>query len=189
MSRWRWLSAGAAVAAFGAFVAGADAVVRAPVNRAAAALGSDYALVVVVGFAALAAAGAALLGRTGTERSTPSPAPTRSAPRPGAEFDQFVERSGLLSARGDGDAVRERLCTLAVRIIEHETGCTRREARRRVRDGAWTDDRSVAAFLRDPPGRPGVGVVFAAALRRQRPTRYLARRAARELIDRHGGAT
>lgn len=189
MSRRRWTAPVGAVVV-GAVTVSLGVALRGPIDRAATALGSDYALVAAVGFLALAG-GLAALARRGAGPARPDAASggADSTPRPGSEFDRFVRRSAVSAAvAADGDPVRDRLRTLAVRIAEHESGGTRREARQLVRDGAWTDDPAVAGFLGDPPRRPRARVVAAALLRGETPTQYLARRAARELVDRHGGS-
>ena len=66
----------------------------------------------------------------------------------GGGFDRNLAASLSAAAEGlDGDEVRPDLRALAADAVAAAEGCTPREARKRVADGEWTDDRVAAAYL------------------------------------------
>ena len=66
----------------------------------------------------------------------------------GGGFDRNLAASLSAAAEGlDGDEVRPDLRALAADAVAAAEGCTPREARKRVTDGEWTDDRVAAAYL------------------------------------------
>jgi len=66
----------------------------------------------------------------------------------GGGFDRNLAASLSAAAEGlDGDEVRPDLRALVADAVAAAEGCTRREARKRVADGEWTDDRVAAAYL------------------------------------------
>ncbi|WP_254838704.1 DUF7269 family protein [Natronomonas marina] len=73
----------------------------------------------------------------------------------GDGFDRNVGETLAAVAEGDDrDAVRSDLRSLAVAVVAHVEGCSRRTARQRVTDGEWTDDPVAAAYLARDPGLP-----------------------------------
>ena len=119
-----------------------------PVDRAIAALGSDYVVVAVVGLVAVAlallAVGVRRLG--GVDEATPpevESVPTASYP--GESFDRVT--GGLAARFGDAGDTRRRLRHSAVRAVARAENCSRSAAERLVDEGTWTDDAVAARYV------------------------------------------
>ncbi|WP_135851997.1 DUF7269 family protein [Halorussus salinus] len=128
----------------------------------AAAIGTGYAAVTVVGLLALMQALRVGRSRMATEldaAETDDVETVEAMPTPGDEFDRAVAelRSGprrnLIRERAD---LRETLETAALTAVADRENCSREEARQRVEAGTWTDDPHAAALLGgdDAPSPP-----------------------------------
>lgn len=124
--------------------------------------GHDYLLAAGVGVLIVLGGVGVVTARSlsGFDGATPPRTEEVPAGRPaGAEIDRVV--SGELGARAhlQGDAraaVRGRLRSAAVETLVRVEGEPREDARRRVAQGEWTDDRTAAAFLTEQgPGTLG----------------------------------
>lgn len=135
-----------------------------------AAAGNDYVLAAAVAAVALAVVASvlALRGVGGIDQTTPpEPETVQNAPHPGVAFDRAVEGGSWSPFGGDDDrrsAARERVRRAVVRSVMHREGLSREDARDRVDAGAWTDDRTAAAFVGDsarvPFGRRLLGALL-----------------------------
>ncbi|MFC4449115.1 DUF7269 family protein [Halorussus aquaticus] len=151
----------------------------------AAAIGTGYAAVTVVGLLALVQAIRVARSRQATEleaTETPDVETVETVPTPGDEFDRTVAelRSGprrdLIRERAD---LRETLETAAVTAVADRENCSREQARERLDAGTWTDDRHAASFLggEDAPSPPVFDRVKL-AVSTESPSQYRIRRTA-----------
>ena len=156
-------------------------------------LGNDYLLVVPLGALAVLSVLAVLAARarSGVDQATPpDPEQVPTAPHPGSELDRLADDGLGLRARlfsDDGERVRERLRTAAVRTVMRSDGCSREVARGRVDSGDWTDDRAAAEFLAGGETL-SVGERVAAALRGESAFQRGLHRAAAAIAVRPGGS-
>ncbi|WP_128477516.1 DUF7269 family protein [Halorussus pelagicus] len=151
----------------------------------AAAIGTGYAAVTVVGLLALVQAVRVARSRMATElraAETDDVETVEAMPTPGEEFDRTVAelRSGprrnLIRERSD---LRDTLETAALTAVADRENCSRDQARDRIETGAWTDDPHAATFLGGPdaPSPPLADRVKIAAST-QSPFQYRIRRTA-----------
>jgi len=121
----------------------------------AAAVGVDYAAVLLVGMIALVQGVRTAHARRSSDvhgAETPDVEAVETMPTPGDEFDQTVAdlRSGprrvLVRERSD---LHDRIEEAAVTAVADRENCSREAARERIADGTWTDDVHAAAFLGD----------------------------------------
>ncbi|NEU57727.1 hypothetical protein [Halorussus sp. MSC15.2] len=151
----------------------------------AAAIGTGYAAVTVVGLLALVQAVRVARSRQATEvaaTETPDVETVETAPTPGDEFDRTVAelRSGprrdLIRERAD---LRETLEAAAITAVADRENCSREQARERLDAGTWTDDRHAASFLggEDAPSPPVFDRVRL-AVSTESPSQYRIRRTA-----------
>lgn len=123
------------------------------VEALVAFVGSDYYFVAVLAVLALVLGLASVVsGRESTLRQAEMPVPERpfAAATPGDEFDAAActwRASVPVLGWHRREGVRERLRETAAETIARTENCSLDEAARRVRDGTWTDDPWVAAFL------------------------------------------
>ncbi|UPV98994.1 hypothetical protein M0R88_10690 [Halorussus gelatinilyticus] len=119
----------------------------------AAAIGTGYAAVTVIGLLALVQALRIGRSRMTTDlhaAETDDVETVEAMPTPGDEFDRSVAelRSGprrvLIRERAD---LRETLESAALTAVADRENCSREAARERVEAGTWTDDPHAAAFL------------------------------------------
>ena len=119
----------------------------------AAAIGVDYAAVLLVGLIALVQAVRVARSRQDSEvrgAETADVETVESMPTPGEEFDRTVAtlRSGprrqLIRDRAD---LREEVAAAAVTAVADRENCSPEEAEERIEAGTWTDDPHAAAFL------------------------------------------
>jgi len=100
----------------------------------------------------------------------------------GGGFDRNLAASLSAAAEGlDGDEVRPDLRALAADAVAAAQGCTRREARKRVAAGEWTDDRVAAAYLADGEGPPTLGRRLRSRLRPRKTKRRRVERTVRAI--------
>ena len=148
------------------------------------AFGNDYLLVSAFGIVGVAAAAVVqvLRARSGLEQATPpSVEAVHAVPRLGADVDAFLDPAASPAAdAADPDRVRTALRELAVSLEARGPARSRREARRRVDDGDWTDDDVAAAYLSDVGSIPRRERSIA-GLRGESAAQFGARRAALEL--------
>lgn len=164
----------------------ADAITTTAVER----LGNDYLLVATVGAAAfvLTLLVIAFRGVAGIDQlAPPDPEGIPSAPRMGADFDQFVNRRAtprVALGSAEDDRVRKRLRAAAVQAVMDRQGCPRETARQLVETGEWTVDPEAAAYLggRQAP-RPPWNARLLAVLRGRRWSQRGARRTAQTIVD------
>jgi len=129
---------------FGGFVAGL-----------VSAFGNDYFLVSAFGVVAVAAAAIVQVSRARSgldQADPPTVEEVHTVPRLGADLDAFLDPDADVTA--DPERVRASLRELAVSLETREQARSRREARRRVDDGDWTDDDVAAAYLSDALSMP-----------------------------------
>jgi len=128
----------------------------------AAAIGTGYAAVTVIGLLALVQALRVGRSRMATEldaAETDDVETVEAMATPGDDFDRAVAelRSGprrnLIRERAD---LRETLEAAALTAVADRENCSREEARQRVEAGTWTDDPHAAALLggSDAPSPP-----------------------------------
>lgn len=126
----------------------------------------------VVGVLALALSVAAFVARRRVEFRDPAEAAVRASgledrfepPRPGAEVDAELTAGATSEDAGAHKVqLRERLRILAVRVLTESEGISEAEARERLRDGTWTDDRTAAALFSDEVLPPAEDVVASVA--------------------------
>jgi hypothetical protein len=151
----------------------------------AAAIGTGYAAVTLVGLLALVQAVRVARSRTATElhaAETDDVETVEAMPTPGDEFDRTVAelRSGprrvLIRERAD---LRETLESAALTGVADRENCSREEARERVDAGAWTDDPHAATFLGGPDApSPPLTDRLRIAASAQSPFQYRIRRTA-----------
>lgn len=79
--------------------------------------------------------------------SLPDPGGRADVDAPGDEFDRALAGASPRAGSEDRVAIRERLETLALARLRTTEGCSRDAARRRLREGDWTDDGAAAAFF------------------------------------------
>jgi hypothetical protein len=122
--------------------------------------GHDYLLAAAVG-AAVVLGGVGVLtagSLAGFDGATPPQTEEVPAGTPaGAEVDRAIHGDLGPHAHLRGDervAVRERLRAVAIETLVRVEDCPRREARERVANGEWTDDRVAAAFLAETGPAP-----------------------------------
>lgn len=77
----------------------------------------------------------------------PDPGGRADVDAPGDEFDRALAGASTRAGSGDRAAIRERLETLALARLCATEGCSRDAARRRLREGDWTDDGAAAALF------------------------------------------
>ena len=132
-------------------------------SAALAGLGSRGLLLVSVGVAALSLLAAVLVptgervvtddgaaGRFERVLDRPPEGVTDAAPRTGGEVDDAIER--FVACDDAVGTVRNRLRDLATATLaRREESDAGPSASERVATGAWTDDRTAAAFLADDP--------------------------------------
>lgn len=159
----------------------------------AAAIGTGYAAVTVVGLLALVQALRVGRSRMTTDLDAAETADVETVeamPTPGDEFDRAVAelRSGprrtLIRERAD---LRETLEAAALTAVADRENCSREEARERVEAGTWTDDSHAAALLggSDAPSPPLFDRLKVAAST-ESPFQYRIRRTA-DAIAREAG--
>jgi len=128
----------------------------------AAAIGTGYTAVTVVGLLALVQAIRVARARQTSElraTETPDVETVETVPTPGEEFDRTVAgiRSGprrvLIRERAD---LREALEEAALTAVADRENCSRERASERIEAGTWTDDAHAATFLggADAPSPP-----------------------------------
>jgi hypothetical protein len=128
----------------------------------AAAVGTDYAAVTVVGLLALVQALRVARARQATDlqaATTPDVETVETMPTPGDEFDRTVAelqsgpRRVLIRERAD---LRDTLEAAALTAVADRENCSREAARERIEAGTWTDDPHAASFLggADAPSPP-----------------------------------
>jgi len=159
------------LAAFGVlFVALGVAVVAAPSLTNVVRLPDVPSL--IVGLLALAFAVAAFVARRRVEFRNPEEAAVRASgledrfepPRPGADVDaQLTAGATTEDAGAHKVQLRERLRILAVRVLTESEGISEAEAKQRLREGTWTDDRTAAALFSDDVLPPAEDVVASVA--------------------------
>ena len=143
-----------------AVAGGANAV---PIHLLVAKLGNDYLLVVAIGSIGLLVAIPVLAsGRDGNLVQADMPAPEEpvTVPPAGNDFDETVESWSYrlpFVGRKHRRNVKERLRTTAIETVMRAENCTRKDARRLVESGEWTDDPTAAAYLGDS-NVPGTGI-------------------------------
>jgi hypothetical protein len=99
----------------------------------------------------------------------------------GSGFDRNLAAALSAAAEGrDGDEVRADLRAVAADAVAAAEGCSRRAARERVADGAWTDDRVAAAYLADE-GALSLGRRLRSRLRPRRRKRRRVERTVRAI--------
>lgn len=162
-----------------------------PVEPILEVLGNDYVL--VAAFAAVAVlvllvvVGARVVGGI-NQITPPDPEEVHPVPRFGQPFDEFVEDAGirawLLTDRHR--TVQTRLREAAIATVMRESACTRAEARKRVEQGAWTDNPEVASFLAETEDL-GLATRVVAALRGESPFQRAARSTAAEIASYDAG--
>lgn len=170
--------------ALAALIAGSG--VLGPLGGVATLFDTDYLLVAALGICAFVIVICVLLVRAlaGINQTVPpAPETARSAPQPGAGFDDAV--SGGIDLRtllfGDRrELIRSRLRDAAVATVERKTATTGRAAETRVAEGTWTDDTVAAEFLADGHS-PNGSDSLTAVIRGAAPYQHAARRAAREI--------
>lgn len=185
---------GVAALAFGLTAAG-DGPFAAVVSAGVETLGNDYLFLAALAGAGVPLAAAMLAsGRAGNLEQAETPDPERPpvVPAVGEEFDERVHSLRFklpVVGRSTRRAVRDRLRTAAVEATVRAEGCSRAEAARRVTDGTWTDDRTVAAFLTgesgfSPPHRHLTALADGETLDQRR-----VRRAVEEIVARSNEGT
>ncbi|MFC7234558.1 DUF7269 family protein [Halosegnis marinus] len=165
LSRWQQVVGGLVVAA----LAGTVVLVARPELAAALPTGSELVEAAAtldpttVGVGAAVALGALLALLVAFTRSAatdddrfdrlrerpPEAVTADEATRTGSGFDEDLDRAERGVERGI-EATRDRLAELAARVHAAETGDPVPAAREAVTAGAWTDDRTAAAFLGGP---------------------------------------
>jgi len=122
----------------------------------AAAIGVDYAAVLLIGLIALVQGLRVARSRQRSEirgAETPDVETVETMPTPGDEFDETVAslRSGprrvLIRERAD---LRETLEAAALTAVADRENCSREAAAEMIEDGSWTDDVHAAALLGGP---------------------------------------
>jgi hypothetical protein len=99
----------------------------------------------------------------------------------GSGFDRNLAAALSAAAEGrDGDEIRADLRAVAADAVAAAEGCSRRAARERVADGAWTDDRVAAAYLADE-GALSLGRRLRSRLRPRRRKRRRVERTVRAI--------
>jgi hypothetical protein len=137
----------------------------------AAAIGTGYTAVTVVGLLALVQAIRVARARKSSElraTETPDVETVETMPTPGEEFDRTVAeiRSGprrvLIRERAD---LREVLEEAALTAVADRENCSRKRASEFIEAGTWTDDAHAGAFLggADAPSPPFLDRVRLAA--------------------------
>ncbi|MFC4552002.1 MULTISPECIES: DUF7269 family protein [Halorussus] len=160
-----------------------------PVDPLVSLVGNDYLFVVV--FAAVAAVVTlAVVGLRAvsevSQSAPPDPEEVTSGPRPGAEFDRYVDDGLTIRERlfgDDADEMRDRLRETAVKTTMRADDCDRETARRRVEAGEWTDDRAAASFLVSESPSLGLAGDVRAALRGESGFQRGARRTATAIAE------
>ncbi|WP_137287818.1 DUF7269 family protein [Halorussus salinisoli] len=181
MKRYRIVAGAGGVLALGVALALGGDPAGGAVEAMVTALGNDYLVVVTfAGVGLLVAASALMSGRNDALRQTETPTPEQpvTAPAAGDSVDEaLASRAALLPVVGETrrEELRERLRTAAVETWVRRGECSREEARKRLDEGTWTDDREAAAFLADRG--PGVESRVLALLRGEPWSRRGARRA------------
>lgn len=181
MKRYRIVAGAGGVLALGVALALGGDPAGGAVEAMVTALGNDYLVVVMFASVGLLVAASALMsGRSDALRQTETPTPERpvTAPAAGNSVDEaLASRVALLPVVGETrrEELRERLRTAAIEMWVRRGECSREEARKRLDEGTWTDDREAAAFLADRG--PGVDSRVLALLRGEPWSRRGARRA------------
>lgn len=154
-----------------------------PVDAVIELLGSPYVFVAAFGVVAFVVVVGVMLARAIgglDESSPPDPEDIYSVPRPGHQFDEFVDGGGSLGRRLFGsrhEDVRQRVEQTALTTLVRAGGLSRNEAETALARGTWTDDPVAAAFLSERQ-RPSLGQRLVAAVRGESPVQQGARRAA-----------
>ncbi|WP_137283735.1 DUF7269 family protein [Halorussus salinisoli] len=151
----------------------------------AAAVGTGYAAVTVVGLLALVQGIRVARSRQTSElraATTPDVETVETVPTPGEAFDRTVAelRSGprrvLVRERAD---LRETLEEAAFTAVADRENCSREQARELVAAGTWTDDAHAASFLGGPDApTPPIFDRLKLAASSESPYQYRIRRAA-----------
>ena len=124
------------------------------VPRVARLVPASEPFVVVVGVLALLFGVLAVRQRTTVEidqTTTPDPEQVADLPTPGDDIDELIADAGLSvphrSTRDPRQTLRQRLRKAGEQALIHREGCSVAEARRRLREGEWTDDPHAIAFF------------------------------------------
>ena len=119
----------------------------------AAAIGTDYSAVTIIGLLALVQALRIARARRAAElraAETPDVETVETRPTPGDEFDREVAdlrtdpRRSVIRKQAN---FREALEAAAITAVADRENCSREQARERIEAGTWTDDAHAAAFL------------------------------------------
>lgn len=139
-------------------------------------------LLAAVAVVAAAVAILALLihGLEGDERPRLPDTDSRTATVPGDEVD------AALSAGRDSRAIRERVRTVGVAVLERR-GLTRENAQRQLDDGSWTDEPRAAALLSAAEPVPSLRARLEGLLSGVSPFHRWVGVATTELLDRDRG--
>lgn len=123
----------------------------------AALLPGSWAFVLLVAVVAGIQTVSTALSRRRTpirEEETGDPERRYEAPVPGDDLTETLRFARNHSRAGDRprDRIRDRVADAAVAAVADVDGCSKREARERVRTGEWTDDPVAAWFLSEAVG-------------------------------------
>jgi hypothetical protein len=119
----------------------------------AAAIGVDYAAVIVVALLALVQGFRVARARQASDiqsAETPDVETVETMPTPGDDFDRTVAQLGSGPRRvriRERANLRETLEDAAITAVADRENCSREEAVERVEQGTWTDDRHAASLL------------------------------------------
>lgn len=153
-------------------------------------LGTDYLVVAGVGVAAALVTlfvGVAWTMTSINQFEVPNPEDLPTVPRPGDEFQRYVDGRAALRTNliaDEPERVRRRLRETATNAVMLHHGCPRDVARRYVETGEWTDDVEAAAYLGGRTGpRPPRSSRTEAALAGRTWSQRGARRAAAAIVE------
>lgn len=84
---------------------------------------------------------------------TGAPELVEGIPTPGDEFDETLASASSVYRVDGRRTVKDRLERVAVNVLRRCRGCDADEARRRLRNGTWTDDAVAAALFSETRGK------------------------------------
>lgn len=148
----------------------------------------DWLIVAALGVVAVLVAATLLLsGRGAKMHQTEMPTVERPVPvaAAGDPFDETVGGWRFMLpfvGRSTREDIRERLRSTAVLAVAADEGIARVEARRRVDQGRWTDDRVATEFL--DGARTGLGEWVVALANGETGPEYRARRTVEAILER-----